>query len=220
MTLGEALAAGEVRVIAGHRVNPADLEASEGRFVVGVDELLSLRGIGERRADRLTFATSYPAVRFTEPGDVVFCTTPRAAAWVDRDGGAAVVSPARVLRIVRDPDRGQPPLLPEVLASDIARATDRRRSAGSTASDWRHWPVRHVPREQRELLAKTLAAIDEERHELRARLERLDSLAAAVTDGVTTGALTIATAPASPAAYDHHSPSESPGTTGADEEGS
>ena len=225
-TLGEAVAAGECRIVAGNRVDPADLHASDGRPAIAPEELLGTSRFGDRRVDRLTFASSYPAARFTEPDDVVFCTTPQIAAWVCRDGGSVVVSPARVLRIVRDPDRGMPPLLPDVLAADIAAVGSElhRRKGSSTGSDWRRWPIRRVPPEQRESLAATLTAIDRERQDLRTRLERLDALASAVTGGVTAGAVTIMTPPASHAASSahrvHDTPTGSPGTTGADEEGS
>jgi hypothetical protein len=220
------VAAGECRIVPGNRVDPADLNAPDGRPAIGADELLGSSRLGDRRVDRLTFASSYPAARFTEPGDVIFCTTPRVAAWVDREGGSVVVSPARVLRIVRDPDRGLPPLLPDVLAADIAAAgTELQRGKGSSSgADWRRWPVRQVPPDQREALAETLTAIEHERQGLRHRLERLGALAAAVTAGVTAGAVTITTPPASPAAYAahpmHDTPTGPPGTTGADEEGS
>ncbi len=225
-TLGEAVAAGECRIVPGNRVDLADLHAPDGRPAIGVDELLGSSRFGDRRVDLLTFASSYPAARFTEPGDVVFCTTPRVAAWVDRDGGSVVVNPARVLRVVRDPDRGMPPLLADVLAADIATAgANLQRSKGSsTGSDWRRWPIRHVPGDQRAALAKTLAAIDHERDELLSRLGRLDALAVAVTAGVTAGAVKITTPPAGPAAYAahhvHDTPASPPGSAGADEEGS
>ena len=89
-----------------------------------------------------------------------------------------------------------------MLAADIATAgAELQRSKGnSTGSDWRRWPIRQIPPDQREALAETLIALDYERQELRTRLERLDALAAAVTEGVTSGAVTITTPPASPTA--------------------
>ncbi|EWT03344.1 hypothetical protein N865_19215 [Intrasporangium oryzae NRRL B-24470] len=221
-TLGEAVAARVCRIVPGNRVDPADLTASDGRRVIGTDELLGTAPLGSRRVDTLDFAGSYPAARFTEPGDVVFCTTPRVAALVDDAGGSVVVTPARVLRVVRDPDRGEPPLLPAVLAADI-RAAGTRGDA-SSAKDWRRWAIRHVPKGQLHALANTLEEVERERHELRTRLGQLDALAAALTEGVTAEALTITARPTMPATHNDlptdDTPATPPGASAPDEEGS
>lgn len=194
--LGQAVSAGECRIVPGNRVDPANLASPEGPVVIGPSELTGETPVGQRRVDRLTFAHSYPSARFSEPGDVVFCTSPRVAAWVDRHGGSVVVSPARVMRIVHDPDRGLTPLLPDVLAADVAAVATR--PGGAPAPDWRRWPIRRVPPGQREALATTLAEIDRERRATAERLARLDALADAVTDGVTADALSIELSPPAP----------------------
>lgn len=221
-TLGGAVAARECRIVPGNRIDPVDLNGSEGRLAIGPDELLGTSPLGRRRIDLLTFAGAYPAARFTEPGDVIFCSSPRVAAWVDHEGGAAVVSPARVVRVVSDPDRVEPPRLPGVLAADIVAAAAHDDSGA--AKDWRRWPIRQVPAGQHAALAETLSEVERERRDLRTRLERLEALAAAVTEGVTAQALTITARPTSPAADTHDStydtPTSAPGTTVRDEEGS
>ncbi|MGH4001362.1 MAG: hypothetical protein ACRDTJ_28325, partial [Pseudonocardiaceae bacterium] len=113
LTLGDAIAAGQVRMIAGNRMDREDLSGGTVR-VLGPEELTGAIRPGSRGVDRLVFATKYPAGRHTEAGDVVFCTSPRPAALVDVEGGAVVVAPARILRI--NP-ASTPGLLPEVLAS-------------------------------------------------------------------------------------------------------
>ncbi|TQM63816.1 hypothetical protein [Humibacillus xanthopallidus] len=201
-TLGDAVAAGECRIISGNRIDPEHLTAADGRVAIGPDELLGARSLEERRIDVLTFAGTYPSARFTEAGDVVFCTTPRIAAIVDHDGGSVVVSPARVARISRHPDHGWPPLLPDVLASDINAIGTPEESGATRRPDWRRWPIRRVPSQQRDHLAATLTALERERQELRTRLDEVEALAAAVTEGVTAGALTITAPPTSTPAYD------------------
>ena len=130
------------------------------------------------------FGASYDAGRYTEPGDVVFCTSPRVAAIVDRHGGSVVVSPARVLRVDRHKPHG---LLPHVIAADINRGSQQ-------AKQWGVGPPRRAPR-QSAPLRETLKAIDAERMAALDRVSQLDELAALVTAGVTDTTLTITTQP-------------------------
>ena len=140
---------------------------------------------GQRQVDRLTFAASYDAGRYTEPGDVVFCTSPRIAAVVDESGGSVVVAPARVLRVDRHKSHG---LLPRVIAADINRVVPQ-------AKQWRLWRLRRAPVGQLAPLRETLKAIDAERVAALDRVSQLDELAVLVTAGVTDTTLTITTHP-------------------------
>ncbi|MCB5272986.1 hypothetical protein BJG92_00498 [Arthrobacter sp. SO5] len=139
----------------------------------------------------LEFAASNPGGRLTEPGDVVFCTSPRPAATVDADGGSAVAFPARALRI----DAGDPGgLLPDVVAADINALSGRDKA-------WRRWQLRRVPDAQRTKLAETLTRLQHGQHLTRERLKRLEELATLITDGVAGGSLTLTdpgTTPAEP----------------------
>lgn len=191
-TLADAVASRHCRIVPGNRLDPTDLQHNTGgRVVFGPSELLGERRIGERRIDLLTFAGGYPSGRFTEPGDVVFCTSPRVAARVDHDGGSVVVAPAKVLRIT---PTGDETLLPDVIAANIA-------TQASPSKDWRRWPIRDIPRGQREHLAAALAEIERERAEALERVARLDALATALRDGVLAGSLAISSAPRR-----HHDP--------------
>ena len=185
ITVAAALARGSLHVIAGNRVDPADLHATSGAPVIGPAELIGDSPPGERQVDRLMFGASYDAGRYTEPGDVVFCTSPRVAAIVDRHGGSVVVSPARVLRVDRHKPHG---LLPHVIAADINRVVPQ-------AKQWRLWRLRRAPAEQSAPLRETLKAIDAERMAALDRVSQLDELAALVTAGVTDTTLTITTQP-------------------------
>ena len=73
--------------------------ATTGSRILGREELLDPHIAPPRFITLLDFAANYPAGPLTEPGDVVFCTSPRPAAMVDAEGGAVVVFPARILRI-------------------------------------------------------------------------------------------------------------------------
>ena len=185
ITVAAALRAGSLRAIAGNRVDPTDLQATSGASVIGPAELIGASPLGERQVDRLTFAASYDAGRYTEPGDVVFCTSPRIAAVVDESGGSIVVAPARVLRVDRLKPHG---LLPHVIAADINRLAPG-------AKQLRVWRLRRAPAEQSAPLRETLKAIDAERVAALDRVSQLDELAALLTGGVTDTTLTITTQP-------------------------
>jgi hypothetical protein len=180
-SIEELAAAGNLRYINGNRLDDADLTPSAGTRILGTDELLNPHGAQPRFITLLDFAANYPAGRLTEPGDVVFCTSPRPAAIVDNDGGSAVVFPARVLRI----DAGDPGgLVPDVVAADI-------NSLPAADKAWRQWRLRRTPDAQRKKLSETLARLQHEQQEARERLKQLEELATLITDGVAGGSLTL-----------------------------
>ncbi|MGH3793833.1 MAG: hypothetical protein ACRDSP_02980 [Pseudonocardiaceae bacterium] len=178
LTLGEAIAARQVRMIAGNRMDREDLSGGTVR-VIGPEELTGAIRSGARGVDRLAFSATYPAGRYTEPGDVVFCTSPRPAALVDVEGGSVVLAPTRVLRIT--PASG---LLPEVLAGDI-------NAVPAEARTWRGWTIRRVPPAERVALADALAAIERQRIHALNRVALLGELTQLVMRGVTSGSLTL-----------------------------
>jgi len=177
-TLGAAVSAGHLRVLPGNRLNSAALPGGTVR-VVGSEELSGVARPAASGIDRLAFEAAHPAGRYTEPGDVVFCTSPRPAALVDVDGGAVVISPARVLRIHATAPGG---LLPDVLAADI-------NAAPAGAKTWRGWPIRRVPATERDVLTTVLAVLGRQRVDARERLALLDELEHLVVRGVASGSL-------------------------------
>lgn len=189
--LGSVVEGGVVRRVPGNRLDDADVRApgddpaGESR-VLGVPELLGEVEVGARVVDRLGFAARYPAGRLTDPGDVVFCTTPRPAAIVDTAGFSVVAFPARVLRLrARGPGERAGAvgpgvlLVPEVLARDVA--------AQARGTRWRSWDVRLVPADQADDVVAALARVRARRAAARAELARLEELERVLVDGVTTG---------------------------------
>ncbi len=172
-TLAELVESRYCRAVTGSRIQSADLTA-EGRSVVGVAELLGERPLGSRHVDPFTFPTAYPRAHYTEPGDVVFCTSPRIGAWTDHGGGSVVLSPARILRVVHDPERGPAPLLADVIAVDINSRATESRATRSDMKDWRRWPIRLVPPQQLDRLDTALAELRARRGELSLQLIELD----------------------------------------------
>ena len=180
-SLQELLTAGNLKYVKGIRLQETDLNRQAGSTILGREELMDPHDAKPRFITLLDFAAKCPAGRLTEPGDVVFCTSPRPAAMVDGEGGAVVVFPARILRI----DRGDPGgLVSEVVAADIS---------GRPAADksWRNWRLRRAPEVQRQPLSHALARLQHEQAEARQRLTRLEELATLITDGVAGGSLTL-----------------------------
>lgn len=180
-TVQELISGGNLRYVKGNRLDPADLSPGERTRVIGAAELLDPHHAPQRRISLLDFTAGYPSGRLTEPGDVVFCTSPRPAAIVDADGGSVVVFPARVLRL----DRGDPGgLVPAVVAADINAATEQDK-------DWRQWRLRRTPDRQRHGLESALAQLQHAQHQARQRLDQLNELATLILDGVAGGSLAL-----------------------------
>jgi hypothetical protein len=171
---------GHLRTIAGIRLN-SDLIGTDGLVVVTASALDNSASIGRARVDQLAFATQHPTAQLTRPGDVIFRTSPTAAAWVDTDGSKVVSYPARVLRITAGDPGG---LVPEVIAADISVAV-----AGPGA--WKRWMLRRLAPHTIAPLRQALAAIATTRTDLEARAARLDDYAALIVAGATSGAVTI-----------------------------
>lgn len=182
-SLERLMAAGNLACLAGIRMDDGEASfAGEGTRVLGVPEL-SDPGARVRTVDLLEFVARHPGARLTEPGDVVFCTSPRPAAVVDEEGASVVPFPARILRISQADPGG---LSPALLAADInSRAPGDRR--------WRQWRARRLPESQRRPLAEAMGAVVREQAEARRRIERLAELNRLLADAVASGALALET---------------------------
>jgi len=171
---------GHLKVVKGVRLG-VEMLGTEGLIVVTAADLGAPETIGAGRIDQLAFATQHPRASLTRPGDVVFRTSPTAAAWVDVDGSKVVVSPARVLRITAGDPGG---LVPEVVAADIAAAP-----AGPGA--WKRWVLRRVAPNTITPLRRALADIATVRADLEQRAARLNDYANLIIAGATSGAVTM-----------------------------
>ncbi|MDQ0825581.1 hypothetical protein QFZ60_001754 [Arthrobacter sp. B2I5] len=177
----ELMGSGHLKYVKGIRVEEHHTNRTAGSRILGREELLDPDNAPPRCITLLEFAANYPAGRLTEPGDVVFCTSPRPAAFVDTEGGAVVVFPARILRI----DQGDPGgLLPAVVARDINNLNPADKS-------WRNWQLRRTGEAQRQPLTNALHRLQHEQTQARERLKQLEELATLITDGVAGGSLTL-----------------------------
>ncbi len=179
-SVAELINAGHLRRVQGTRLD-SDLLGSEGLAVVTASDLDEPASIGRSRVDQFTFATQHPAAQLTRPGDVIFRTSPTAAAWVDAEGSKVVAYPARVLRITAGDPGG---LVAEIVAADIAGAP-----AGPGA--WKRWVLRRVAPRTIAPIRQALADIATARRDLEARAARLTDYAALIVAGATSGAVTM-----------------------------
>jgi hypothetical protein len=173
-----AITAGHLRYFPGARLAAHETSSVPGARVLGVPELTS--GTSLRHIDRLQFAADHPNARLTEPGDIVFCTSPRNAAMVDVDGSSVVEYPARILRI-NPADAGG--LVAEVIGCDVQSAPPLQ--------SWRRWALRRVPPGQATLIAEALGTLREERTAAETRLAQLDRATDLITSAVTSGEATL-----------------------------
>jgi hypothetical protein len=187
VSLGDLVRRGEIRLVRGTRLAEDDVHGGSGVRVLGPAEVTGRASFGSRAADRVTLADRYPSARYTEPGDVVFCTTPDAGAVVDTDGLGVVQYPARVLRVV---DAGA--------AAGLAPLVARALRAVPRGADWRTARVPRLPEDRARTLAATLDGLAAARADLARRAAALDTLSDALARGVAYGTLTLAAAEPAP----------------------
>jgi hypothetical protein len=181
-TLGAAKDRGDVRILAGLRLDTG--LGPGGVVVLGEAEVCGAGRPGDRTVDRLAVIARHPAVRFTEPGDVVFTNFPRPAALVDTHGSAVVTYPARIARIA-GPDSG---LAARLLAADINAQPEG-------AKAWRGWPLRRLPSDQATVLDQALAEIEAYRVDLDRRRQDAEELARLLARAAANGAVTLTATP-------------------------
>lgn len=175
-TVEAAMKRGDLLVRPGVRMVGDDLSGG-GVPVIGPSDLDRLHA-PTRHMDRFTMAAQYPRASTTEPGDVIFTTSPRPRAVVDVAGGSLVAAPAQVLRCV------DPALLPAVLVTDV-------NAQSPTARTWRAWRIRQVPSDQAGAVTTALDRITAHAEAARERLATLDRLATVLVEGATSGVLDL-----------------------------
>lgn len=189
-TLGELAAQKRVKILPGHRLDASDVFDGGDVRVLGAEEALGHTRIGVRGIDRYVFATKHPNARYTEPGDIVFCSNPEVGAVVDHEGAAVVIAPARVLR-VKDPERSG--LVPELMARHIAASAPRTRpqQAIRSGNDWKHWHVPQLAADRVPAVRGVFADIRERRTAAEELLNTLDDFTSTLVDGLAHGVLTV-----------------------------
>lgn len=146
----------------------------EGTVRVLPEEVVGTLALDPREAE-----AKYPRAARTEPGDVIFVEKPRPRAWVDREGGAMVACPARIIRLAESAEVG-----PMVLAALI-------NNTAYPGSEWETWTVPVLPRAEAERLEVRLAEAHEYEQQASRRVAAVRDLTTALINGVAAGALTL-----------------------------
>lgn len=189
------------RVLSGHRLSERLVRHGETNAmrVIGLPELADPEFIdarnSERSIERLDLLDSVKNPRETEPGDVVFTSSPRPAAWVDRVGGSVVEAPARILRLRPPTGTAMDPRVwgdafrkpPYVLLADMVAADIRVQTNTDTGT----WKVRVLPVDRKARAEMVAEAIAARRNELTTQLARLGEAEQLIFDGVTAGLLDV-----------------------------
>jgi len=202
-TVGAALAAGDLKDIAGARIDAHDLVTRPDIPVVASPMDL-------RRRDQLTglsyatLATRYGHTTLTQAGDIVVDPRATTIARVDHLGGVLVGFPARVLRCFAPPwtnkDREaalaqgrvlrERVHLPELAAAEMVADAAR-------VKDWRAWSLSRLPGlkvlsvEEREAAAEASAALFARQRELEDALDPFGDLMSTLATALGAGLCTV-----------------------------
>ncbi len=172
-SLGELVDRRVVKLQSGCRISTKHLDPAGSIPVLSADP-----DIPAGHLDALTAADNYSHAVRTEPGDVVFSTSPPRA-FVDEEGGARVMSPSRILRI----DRDRAGIGPRALAAAI------NAMAGST--EWRAWPIPLVPQSEMGNVESALGEALQYLKTLRRNEQAAESLITNLIQGVADGSVAL-----------------------------
>ena len=179
-SLGELHERKHLIIKRGSRIDIAD--ASEQ----GTVRVLPVGISGPLALDPIDAARKYPRAVRTDPGDVIFVEKPCPRAWVDRNGGAMVAAPARILRLAKSAEIG-----PMALATAI-------NEIATPGSEWKTWNVPVMRRDDAALLEDALDRADKFEREARRRCDAARDLKKALIDGVAAGVLSLDAQPTTP----------------------
>ncbi|EPD55684.1 N-6 DNA methylase [Streptomyces sp. HGB0020] len=196
--VAEHLKAGQLRLLAGHRIREADI-GEAGLPVVGREEMLGALPFGGRRI-ALEDLAQYPQAVVTERGDVFLLTEHGIRAHVDDAGGCVLLAPVQGLRIAAYraflAGEARPEELwmrPQPLAQLLAAPRNQHRSSGSLVRrvSVRDMDLPELPYEEVAELEAILTETDRQRAQVRRQLEALDNLALRLAAGVADGDLAL-----------------------------
>ncbi|WP_285752084.1 hypothetical protein [Lentzea sp. NBRC 105346] len=189
-TIGSLIALGRLEKIKGNRLDPQHIGSEGHHKVLGPEEVRGDSPFGARRIDRVVLAGMYERAGLTEPGDIVYTTTPHFGAEVDHDGFSVVAFPARVLRVNPYAVR---PLTPRVLAAllNAARNTGRSPSAVRAAQRLEDFVIPDLDPAEVKRFDGLLAEIEQRQELLRTQDEALAEVRSLTIAGIADGTLTI-----------------------------
>lgn len=202
--VGEHLRAGQLRLLAGHRIRESDL-GDAGLMVVGREEMLGALPLGQRRI-ALEDLAEYPQAQTTERGDVFLLTEHGVRTRVDDAGGCVLLAPVQGLRILayrrflaEEVEPEEVWMRPHPLAQLLAAPRNQHRGSGSLVRrvSLRDMDLPQLPLQEIAELEAILAETDRQRAEVRRQLEALDNLTLRLAAGVADGDLALRRRPGS-----------------------
>ncbi|MEU5665261.1 N-6 DNA methylase [Streptomyces longwoodensis] len=202
--VGEHLRAGQLRLLAGHRIRQSDM-GDAGLMLVGREEMLGALPLGQRRI-ALEDLAEYPQAQTTERGDVFLLTEHGVCTRVDDAGGCVLLAPVQGLRIPAYREFLAGKVRPEAvwmrphpLAQLLAAPRNQHRGSGSLVRrvSVRDMDLPELPPEEVAELEAILAETDRQRADVRRQLAALDNLAERLAAGVADGNLRLRRRPGS-----------------------
>lgn len=178
VSIDEAEQLGLIRIRRGTRMDVDVPASTSGVRIIGAQDVRDPTA-PRRGLDPIEVEQAWPRARRTEPGDVIFCTSPRPVAMVDHEGLSFVAYPARAIRC--SPASG---VVPEAVVRAInAQPVHSRR--------WRAWRIPRMPVDQASAVEEILRRLTADETHTRERLDQLSALAHDLARGVASGALTL-----------------------------
>ncbi|MGW2650868.1 N-6 DNA methylase [Streptomyces sp. NPDC001393] len=202
--VGEHLRAGQLRLLAGHRIRESDI-GDAGLMVVGREEMLGALPLGQRRI-ALEDLAEYPQAQTTELGDVFLLTEHGVRTRVDDAGGCVLLAPVQGLRIpayrrflAEEVRPEEVWMRPHPLAQLLAAPRNQQRGSGSLVRrvSVRDMDLPELPPEEVAELEAILTETDRQRADIRRQLAALDNLALRLAAGVADGDLALRRRPGS-----------------------
>lgn len=202
--VGEHLRAGQLRLLAGHRIRESDI-GDAGLVVVGREEMLGALPLGQRRI-ALEDLAAYPQAQTTERGDVFLLTEHGVRTRVDDAGGCVLLAPVQGLRtpayrrfLAGEVRPEEVWMRPHPLAQLLAAPRNQQRGSGSLVRrvSVRDMDLPELPPEEVAELEAILAETDRQRADVRRQLAALDNLALRLAAGVADGDLALRRRPGS-----------------------
>jgi len=196
--VGGYLRAGQLRLLAGHRIRESDL-GDAGLMVVGREEMLGALPLGRRRI-ALEDLAQYPQAQTTERGDIFLLTEHGVRTRVDDAGGCVLLAPVQGLRIpayrkflAGEARPEEVWMRPHPLAQLLAAPRNQQRGSGSLVRrvSVRDMDLPELPPEEIAELETVLAEMERQRADVRRQLEALETLAGRLAAGVADGDLAL-----------------------------
>ncbi|MEU7868123.1 N-6 DNA methylase [Dactylosporangium sp. NPDC049140] len=191
-TIGTLVTKKRITRLAGHRLAPTHVTPDGTYRVIGSAEISADHPTARRGIDWFTLAAEYEHTILTEPGDVIYTSTPTWAAMVDSEGSSVIEFPARGLRV--NPT-AKNPLTGRILAALLNTAREPGKDTIARVSTGRveGLSIPDLNSDEVDRLDALLVEIEQRASLLRQQVDTLAELRRLTLAGVADATLTIET---------------------------